>query len=275
MRSTRKQPFCWQEKKILRIIRRQFKKNELSKLRNLYLTITEMDSDFNGKDIKFYTKTIGSYSGLARDWIPTGLNILEDLQIIKIVEERENGKFKGKKLIFTPDNIKEIPRKTVTGKPVNGKSVPGLFDSSEDSSYLEDSNKKKDSIYIETATRILLYLNQKTGKNYKATYSQNGNGKGSGTLVNIIARLKEYKDITQGEKDCRRVIDIKFSHWKYDTEMRKYLTYITLFRPSKFPIYLEEEKWRWIETDQKIGRAVFVKKLGKLFKPVPESQVEE
>ncbi|NIP29004.1 MAG: hypothetical protein GTO02_00025, partial [Candidatus Dadabacteria bacterium] len=140
MRSTRKQPFCWQEKNILRLIRKQYKKSELAKLRNLYLTITEMDSDFNGQDIRFYTKTINTYSGLSKDWIPSGLKILQDMKVIEIKEERIKGKFKGKKLVFTPDNIQEIPRKTVTGKPVNGKSILGLFDTSEDSTYLEDSN---------------------------------------------------------------------------------------------------------------------------------------
>ena len=79
MRSIRKQPFCWQEKEVFRMLRKQYKKNELVKMRCLYDTITEIDSDFNGQEIKYYTKTIHSYSGLSKDWIPQGLKKLEEL----------------------------------------------------------------------------------------------------------------------------------------------------------------------------------------------------
>ena len=36
----------------------------------LYSTLTEMDSDFNGQDINFYTKTIVTYSWLNKDVVP-------------------------------------------------------------------------------------------------------------------------------------------------------------------------------------------------------------
>lgn len=145
MRSTRNQPFCWQEKKILRILRKIYDKSELVKLRNLYLTITEIDSDFNNKDIKYYTKTIHTYSGLSKEWIPTGLKKLQRLNIIQIIEEREKGKYKGKKLIFTPEKIQEIPVKTVKGKTINGKTLNDNNDTSKDISYLEDNNKQEDN----------------------------------------------------------------------------------------------------------------------------------
>lgn len=145
MRSTRNQPFCWQEKKILRKIRKSYTGSELCKLRNLYLTITEMDSDFNNQDIKFYTKTISTYGGLSKEWIPSGLKILQKMKVLQIVEDREGGKFKGKRLIFTPQNVEEIPQKTVTGKPVNGESVNGKDESSEDISLLEDIHCKEDN----------------------------------------------------------------------------------------------------------------------------------
>lgn len=144
-RSTRNQPFCWQEKKVLRLLRQRFKGAELQKYRNLYLTITEIDSDFNGQDIKFYTKTVSTYSGLSKDWIPQGLKTFEELKLIKIIEDRENGKFKGKRLIFTPELIEEIPQKTVDGKTGNGKTINCKQDTSEDSIYLEDSNIQEDN----------------------------------------------------------------------------------------------------------------------------------
>lgn len=143
-RSTRNQPFCWQEKKILRLFRKLFTGNELSKFRNLYGAITEMDSDFNNQDIKFYTKTISTYSGLSEDWIPKGLKKLQELKIIEIVEDRVNGKFKGKRLIFTPENIEESIVDTITQKVGNGKIANGFLESSEDISLLEDIKYKED-----------------------------------------------------------------------------------------------------------------------------------
>lgn len=143
MRSTRNQPFCWQEKKVLRLLRANFKGADLAKLRNLYLTITEIDSDFNNEDIKYFTKTIASYSGLSQEWIPTGLKIFEKLKMIEIVEEREKGKFKGKKIVFTPENIDEMGISTITVKSLNGKSSSGFSESSEDILYQEDILYKK------------------------------------------------------------------------------------------------------------------------------------
>ena len=143
MRSTRKQPFCWQEKKVLRLLRANFNGADLAKLRNLYLTITEIDSDFNNEDINYFTKTISTYSGLSKDWIPTGLKIFEKLKMIEIVEERENGKFKGKKIVFTPENIDELGNSTVTVKSLNGKPSNGFLEPSEDILYQEDIMFKK------------------------------------------------------------------------------------------------------------------------------------
>lgn len=102
----------------------------------LYATVTEMDSDFNSMDIKNYTKSISTYSGLSKEFIPQGLKKLRELGILEIVLDKENGKFKGKRLVFTPEKIEEIEMKnnpkTVDGKTVNGESVIGNLESSED-----------------------------------------------------------------------------------------------------------------------------------------------
>ncbi|UYI78126.1 MAG: hypothetical protein OGM09_13325 [Fusobacterium varium] len=137
-RSTKEQSFCWQEKKVLRLFRCLYVGKELDRIRNLYLTLTEIYSDFNGQDIKYYTETIAKYSGLSKGWIPKGLKILEELKVIELVEERSKGKFKGKKLIFTPENVEEmekftreeeidneetIAEETVTGKTITGETI--------------------------------------------------------------------------------------------------------------------------------------------------------
>lgn len=134
-RSTKEQSFCWQEKKVLRLFRCLYVGKELDRIRNLYLTLTEIYSDFNGQDIKYYTETIAKYSGLSKGWIPKGLKILEELKVIELVEERSKGKFKGKKLIFTPENVEEMEKftreeesdneETVTGKTTTGEIITG------------------------------------------------------------------------------------------------------------------------------------------------------
>ena len=134
-RSTKEQSFCWQEKKVLRLFRCLYVGKELDRIRNLYLTLTEIYSDFNGQDIKYYTETIAKYSGLSKGWIPKGLKILEELKVIELVEERSKGKFKGKKLIFTPENVEEMEKftreeeidneETTTGETITGKTITG------------------------------------------------------------------------------------------------------------------------------------------------------
>ena len=148
-RSTKNQPFCWQEKKILRLLRCQYEGKEHDKLRNLYLTLTEIYSDFNGKDIKYYTQTIIKYSSLSKDWIPKGLKIFENLKVIQLVEERNKGKFKGKRLIFTPENIEEMEKFTNEQKisdenTITDKTVTEFLEPSEDSLYLEDNKRIED-----------------------------------------------------------------------------------------------------------------------------------
>ena len=148
-RSTKNQPFCWQEKKILRLLRCQYEGKEHDKLRNLYLTLTEIYSDFNGKDIKYYTQTIIKYSSLSKEWIPKGLKIFENLKVIQLVEERNKGKFKGKRLVFTPENIEEMEKFTNEQKisdenTITDKTVPEFLEPSEDSLYLEDNKRIED-----------------------------------------------------------------------------------------------------------------------------------
>lgn len=118
MRSTRKQPFCWQEKKINRLIRKIYADDSAkkSKMLLLYQTLTEIDSDFNGKEISFFTKTISTYSWLSVRFIPSALEEFQDLKILKIIEKKEAGKFAWKDLIFTPDEVIDASEKN---KPEN------------------------------------------------------------------------------------------------------------------------------------------------------------
>lgn len=81
--------------------------------------------------------------------------------------------------------------------------------------------------YSPVAKEIIAYLNTKTGKNYRGTKN---------TLLYVLGRLNEGYT----KEDCVHVIDVKCAEW-IGTSQEKYLDYETLFRPTKFPKYLEQK----------------------------------
>lgn len=149
----RKHAFCYQDKPALRLLRQHWKDghisaSEHSKLRNLYLTLTEIESDYGQEEIEHFTKTIHAYSGLPREFIPSGLRFLEELGLCEVEEIRdEQGRFRGRVVklldITEKDDVQKSAngssvsfcettqtqtndvRKTVNGKTVNGKTVNG------------------------------------------------------------------------------------------------------------------------------------------------------
>ena len=192
-RSTKNQPFCWQEKKILRLLRCQYEGKEHDKLRNLYLTLTEIYSDFNGQDIKYYTQTIIKYSSLGKDWIPKGLKIFENLKVIQLVEERNKGKFKGKRLIFTPENIEEMEKFTNEQKindenTIPDKTVTEFLEPSEDSLLLEDNKRIEDINNTHTGEEKKVDDNLQREEEFEKD-------KLSDTPMEIQDILKKYRDL--------------------------------------------------------------------------------
>ena len=98
-----------------------------------------------------------------------------------------------------------------------------------------NSQKGKSSIiqienntYINHIENILSYFNEKTGKNLKLTDN----------LRKLISgRLKEGFT----EDDFKKVIDTKVQKWGKDAKMKQYLRPSTLFAPSHFQEYLNED----------------------------------
>lgn len=87
---------------------------------------------------------------------------------------------------------------------------------------LELPNKIQD----EPIRYIVSYLNDKTGKSFKATSQQ--------TKKVIKARLKDYS-----KEDILKVIDTKTKEW-LGTKFEKYLQPSTLFRASNFENYVNQ-----------------------------------
>ncbi|MDH6457862.1 ssDNA-specific exonuclease RecJ [Fusobacterium sp. PH5-7] len=220
-RNTKNQPFCWQEKKILRLLRSQYYGGkEHDKLRNLYLTLTEIYSDFNGQDIKYYTQTIARYSGLNKEWIPKGLKIFEKLKMVQLIEDRDKGKFKGKRLIFTPENIEEIKNLPNTEKINDDNTVSEFLEPSEDISYLEDIKRVKD------------INNTHTGEEEKANDNLKLENL-SDAPVEIQDILKKYKELNLPEYNYRPDNHILLGVWR-ELGAVKLFEALTLMSKSEF-----------------------------------------
>lgn len=76
------------------------------------------------------------------------------------------------------------------------------------------------------AIALLDYLNEKTGRSYRAVKAN---------VSLIAARLNEST-----VEECRAVIDAKVAAWQHDEKMREYLRPATLFNATKFANYAGE-----------------------------------
>lgn len=112
-------------------------------------------------------------------------------------------------------------------KNVNGGSKESLLGGSKESLPNNIDNKNID-ININIYSQVISYLNEKTGKKYKITDS---------TKKMIRARQKEGYTLD----DFKKVIDNKCNDW-LNTPYNIYLRPSTLFRPTKFEGYLNEER---------------------------------
>lgn len=90
---------------------------------------------------------------------------------------------------------------------------------------IDKGQKPQSDVYEE----IIKYLNERTGSHFKPT------SKSTQRLIN--GRLSENYTI----EDFKYVIDVKTNEWKDNTKMSKYLTPDTLFNPSKFEKYRNQQ----------------------------------
>ena len=151
------------------------------------------------------------------------------------------------KAIFTPfkNNIDRAKIEYITvcernrangakgGRP-NPKKPTGIFTNPNNLDKDKDKDKdKKREEYIIIAEKPLEekaidYLNKLTGK--KFTYT-------SGNVKEIKAQIK--KGAT--ENDLKHVIDVKCNEWLHNSDMKKHLNPVTLFRESNFNKYLNQD----------------------------------
>ena len=112
-------------------------------------------------------------------------------------------------------------------KPDNIRTTSGQNPVQEGEEEVEKENIK------EIITKIIVYLNEKTGRRFSP--------KNKETIRLISGRLND-PDNPADEKEMKKVIEIKSGEWLKDKKMSAYLNPHTLFRPSNFERYRNQEK---------------------------------
>ena len=85
VRIFRKNPIAWWDKNVMRHLRHKYGQDKKTFLliRSVYLALCEIESDFNDKPVKFFTKTVGTYAGLSREAAGKYINLLVKEGLIK------------------------------------------------------------------------------------------------------------------------------------------------------------------------------------------------
>jgi uncharacterized phage protein (TIGR02220 family) len=97
------------------------------------------------------------------------------------------------------------------------------------------NEKKKE--YILLANRIIDYFNQITGMKKECCETNQD-------IIRIRAekRIKEGKELAEIEEEMRRVIRVKYSHWKDSPEMQEYIRLDTLIQRKKYYEYIDQKE---------------------------------
>lgn len=174
-------------------------------------------------DWQFYVKAMAAELKENKDTVARILTELIDAGYIVREEIRYKGQFKGFEytVYHSP-----YPKKPEPVLPEPEKPEPDSSDNTNKDCTKKDLNKER-----QIAEAVIDYLNVKADKNYRYTATNR---------KLIGARLHE--GFTQ--EDCERVIDHKVEQWKGDDNMDQYLRPSTLFAPTKFEGYLNQESER-------------------------------
>src|SRR5215207_9304961 len=132
VRIFRQNPIAWWDKNAMRHLRRKFGKDKKTFviLRSVYLALCEIESDFAGLAVNFFTQTVGTYAGTSRQVAGKYINLLEKMGLIKKTRFKDP---KTKKFLAGTsieilsvtggDKANEIAtEKPVEGYPTNGVS---------------------------------------------------------------------------------------------------------------------------------------------------------
>ncbi|MEK3947299.1 conserved phage C-terminal domain-containing protein [Paenibacillus sp. FSL H7-0703] len=205
----------------------------------IVLAVWRYTYGYGRKDHELAVSFIAEYLEGDLRGVKKELSYLIERKVLVVTEEAYGSK--SRKLGFNKNydqwlvGDKTPPRKKqslgVQSSPSEGSNhTPRGGDDSPPKKESINKNIKKGEIALPSIhEEIISYLNSKTGKKYSSKVKTNKE------LIN--GRISEGRTID----DFKYVIDTKCSHWLNDPKMCQYLRPATLFRPSNFDNYLNQQ----------------------------------
>lgn len=194
-------------------------------------------------DWVFYMDELMSHSTDREKSFRSGFKELKDNGYVKRFPVYENKKIiRWETVVYEMSQTQETP--LLSQNVQVGKVDVGLVDVEKEALLSTDSLLSIDETNnvesaLDDTLAIIEYLNVKTSKNFKATTSA--------TKKFINGRLAEGHTV----EDFKRVIDVKVAQWLNNPEMNSYLRPSTLFSPTNFENYLNENTTPRAQTTQK------------------------
>lgn len=131
--------------------------------------------------------------------------------------------------VYTPGGI---GTRTEGGIGTNAEDITKILYNKEYNNILPTKVGGERSVSNENrgfVTSVVNYLNERLGTHYRAN--------SKATQRSVLARKREGYSLD----DFKRVIDTKIADWGNDPKMRRFLNPDTLFAPSKFEKYLNQQ----------------------------------
>lgn len=170
-------------------------------------------------DTQRYTnEMLAGLFGVTQAFVDDAMKQLKEYELITIEDDGT---------IYLPQTAKMIGSETDSARRMRvyrAEKPKGKIKKSNEKPKVKKDNSNLKSEHQE----IIDYLNEKTGKSFKASTPN--------TQKAINGRLSEGYTV----EDFKKVIDTKTSQWLNNPDMQKYLCPDTLFRPSNFEKYLNE-----------------------------------
>ena len=195
---------AWYDKQVIRWFRKTFTKIQYKNLRNIYIALTEIDSDFGSTSINGLAKTIKNYAGISHSISTRYIHFLKEAGFVKIEQQRVGAKF--------------------------GPSTMSLMMWTNQSEYYQEHREYLESILngevnIRKSQLNTNVVNHKCGHNKNTKVSINKNTKVSNSLskdkdnpkrVIRIKKKRKYKDIVY--QTYNKLVELGGTNHKFESK---------------------------------------------------------
>lgn len=148
VRIFRENPIAWWDKPVMRHLRKKYGGNKrlFVSLRGVYLALCEIESDFVDTPVSFFTQTVGTYAGVAREVAGRCIKILEEegLVVKTRIKDGRTSRFSSGTIIMLRgiQGVKSISE-PLPGIPSNGDPQQRRSRAMDNNVYKKISTSKK------------------------------------------------------------------------------------------------------------------------------------